>query len=86
MSPRSANRDARVERPGDQPELGFVGLISDTRRVIPPEALKALAGSCMVLHAGDVGDPDILHVLRCGNPDGNELRRVPPATTASRRT
>jgi putative phosphoesterase len=37
-----------------------VGVISDTHGLLRPEALAALSGSDRVIHAGDVGDPDIL--------------------------
>lgn len=37
-----------------------MGLISDTHGLLRPQALTALAGSDLVLHAGDVGKADIL--------------------------
>jgi hypothetical protein len=40
-----------------------VGLISDTHGLLRPEALAALAGSDHVIHAGDVGAPEILEAL-----------------------
>ena len=40
-----------------------VGLISDTHGLLRPEALAALRGSDFIIHAGDVGDPDILIAL-----------------------
>jgi putative phosphoesterase len=45
-----------------------VGVISDTHGVLRPQAAKALAGSQLVIHAGDVGQPHIL----------DELRRIAP--------
>lgn len=42
----------------------MVGLISDTHALLRPEALRALAGSELIIHAGDVGDPKILEELR----------------------
>jgi predicted phosphodiesterase len=47
-----------------------------------PEAFAVLAGSSLILHAGDVGDPAILTALEwiapvravCGNTDHGELR------------
>lgn len=64
---------------------GFVGLISDTHGLLRPDALAALAGSRLILHAGDVGDPAILTALEriapvravFGNTDRGELRRLP---------
>jgi len=40
-----------------------VGLISDTHGLLRPEALRALAGSELIVHAGDVGNPEILPAL-----------------------
>jgi uncharacterized protein len=37
-----------------------VGVISDTHGLLRPEAEAALAGCDRILHAGDIGDPDIL--------------------------
>lgn len=69
---------------------GFIGLISDTHGLLRPEALTALEGSRLILHAGDVGDPEILTALRRiapvravrGNTDGGVLRRQLPETEA----
>lgn len=41
-------------------EIVELGLISDTHGLLRSEALVALAGCARVLHAGDVGDPEIL--------------------------
>jgi putative phosphoesterase len=41
-----------------------VGLISDTHGLLRDEALEALRGSDLILHAGDVGKPEILTALR----------------------
>jgi putative phosphoesterase len=40
-----------------------IGLISDTHGLLRPEALQALRGSDLIIHAGDVGDPSILEAL-----------------------
>ena len=37
-----------------------IGILSDTHGLLRPEVLAALAGVDHILHAGDVGDPDIL--------------------------
>jgi putative phosphoesterase len=42
---------------------GFVGVISDTHGLVRPEALDALAGSELIIHAGDVGGPEVLEAL-----------------------
>ncbi|MGA9811248.1 MAG: metallophosphoesterase family protein [Terriglobales bacterium] len=41
----------------------FIGVISDTHGLLRPEALAALRGSDYIIHAGDIGDPDILKRL-----------------------
>ena len=41
-----------------------VGVISDTHGLLRPEAIAALADVDYILHAGDVGDPEILNRLR----------------------
>lgn len=45
-----------------------IGLISDTHGLLRPEALAALRGSELILHAGDIGDPAILQQLRALAP------------------
>jgi putative phosphoesterase len=42
---------------------GFVGVISDTHGLVRPEAVGALAGSELIIHAGDVGGPEVLEEL-----------------------
>ena len=42
---------------------GFVGVISDTHGLVRPEALEALKGSELIIHAGDVGGPEVLEEL-----------------------
>jgi putative phosphoesterase len=41
-----------------------VGVISDTHGLLRPEAVEALRGSAHILHAGDVGNPEVLAALR----------------------
>ena len=41
-----------------------VGVISDTHGLLRPEAVEALRGSSLILHAGDVGSPAVLDQLR----------------------
>jgi hypothetical protein len=40
-----------------------IGVISDTHGLIRPAALEALRGCDAIIHAGDVGDPQILPAL-----------------------
>lgn len=59
-----------------------VGLISDTHGLLRPEVFERLAGVERILHAGDVGGPEILADLEAiapvaavtGNTDGWDLR------------
>ena len=41
-----------------------IGVISDTHGLLRPEALRALRGVELILHAGDVGAPEVLEGLR----------------------
>jgi putative phosphoesterase len=43
--------------------LHRIGVIADTHGLVRPEALAALAGVERILHAGDIGGPDVLHAL-----------------------
>ncbi len=64
-----------------------VGVISDTHGLVRPEALAALRGSELILHAGDVGGPSVLAALRAlapvvavrGNCDRGDWSRTLPA-------
>ncbi|MBD9483547.1 metallophosphoesterase family protein [Pseudomonas sp. PDM14] len=41
-----------------------IGLISDTHGLLRPEALAALQGCAHIVHAGDIGNPQIIERLR----------------------
>jgi putative phosphoesterase len=41
----------------------LIGVTSDTHGLLRPEALKALRGAQYIIHAGDVGAPEILEEL-----------------------
>ncbi|MCK7577391.1 MAG: metallophosphatase family protein [Chromatiales bacterium] len=66
----------------------IIGVISDTHGLLRPEALAALEGSELILHAGDVGDLRILDELAriapvhavYGNTDWGEVRGRLPRT------
>jgi putative phosphoesterase len=45
-----------------------IGVISDTHGLVRPEALRALAGAALIVHAGDVGGPEVLDALRALAP------------------
>ena len=42
----------------------LIGVISDTHGLLRPEAVEALRGSEHLIHAGDVGEPEILEQLK----------------------
>src|SRR5580704_14718859 len=48
--------------------LTLIGLISDTHGLLRPEALRALEGSELIIHAGDVGKPEVLEELKALAP------------------
>jgi len=41
-----------------------IGLISDTHGLLRPQALRALEGSDLIIHAGDVGAPRLIEALK----------------------
>lgn len=45
-----------------------IGLISDTHGLLRPEAVWALAGVEQIIHAGDIGEPQIIEALRSVAP------------------
>lgn len=45
-----------------------IGLISDTHGLLRPQALAALQGCDQLIHAGDIGKPEILDALRAIAP------------------
>jgi hypothetical protein len=64
----------------------IIGVISDTHGLLRPEALDALSGSDHIIHAGDIGKPEILDRLKQiapvtavrGNVDtGSWARKIP---------
>lgn len=65
-----------------------VGLISDTHGLLRPEALKFLRGADRIIHAGDIGTPEILEHLSAiapvtavrGNNDTGRWARAVPLT------
>lgn len=44
-------------------DASTIGLISDTHGLLRQEAMAALQGSDLIIHAGDVGNPEIIHRL-----------------------
>ena len=66
-----------------------IGIISDTHGLLRPEAERRLAGVDHIVHAGDIGRPEIVGALRRiapvtairGNVDSGEWAREYPETT-----
>lgn len=67
-------------------EAGPIGLISDTHGLVRPEALAALKGSELIVHAGDIGKPEVLDALetiapvlavRGNNDRGSWANKIP---------
>ncbi|WP_027535547.1 metallophosphoesterase family protein [Bradyrhizobium sp. WSM3983] len=65
-----------------------IGIISDTHGLLRPEAERGLTGVDHIIHAGDIGRPEIVDALRCiapvtairGNVDCGEWAREYPDT------
>lgn len=67
-----------------------VGVISDTHGLVRPEAIAALKGSELILHAGDIGKPEVLEQLnriapviavRGNNDTGDWAETIPERKT-----
>jgi putative phosphoesterase len=66
----------------------LIGVISDTHGVVRDAAAEALRGCELIIHAGDVGGPDVLERLRAiaptiavrGNNDKGTWANALPAT------
>ena len=66
----------------------LIGVISDTHGLLRPEAVEALQGSQHIIHAGDIGDQEILERLSAiapvtairGNVDKGAWARKFPET------
>ena len=63
-----------------------IGVISDTHGLLRPEALEALRGSDLILHAGDIGSTQVLEglealspvtAIRGNNDEAAWARRIP---------
>ena len=65
-----------------------IGVISDTHGLLRPQAVEALQGMDLIVHAGDIGEPKILEDLERiapvravrGNTDRGEWARALPLT------
>lgn len=69
-----------------------IGLISDTHGLLRPEAVERLRGAAHLVHAGDIGQPDVLAALSAlapltavrGNNDKGSWARAIAATETVR--
>jgi putative phosphoesterase len=68
----------------------ILGVISDTHGLLRPQAIAALAGSDLIIHAGDVGKPEVIDrlggvattfVVRGNIDNGSWAARLPPTRT-----
>jgi putative phosphoesterase len=96
-SPRNSSAKNQASSTGKNPKNlagnapRKIGLISDTHGLLRKEALDALRGSDLIIHAGDVGDAKILEVLRRiapvvavrGNVDTAEWAKTLPETAVA---
>jgi putative phosphoesterase len=64
----------------------LIGVISDTHGLLRPDAVEALRGAERIIHAGDIGAPDVLTALaaiapvtavRGNNDKGAWAKRIP---------
>lgn len=46
----------------------MIGIISDTHGLVRPQVIGALAGAELIIHAGDIGSPDVLKTLEAIAP------------------
>ena len=75
----------RPRGPGPVATRLTVGVVSDTHGLVRPEAIEALRGSDVILHAGDIGGSHVLQELGeiapvipvRGNVDGGWARLLP---------
>ena len=67
----------------------IIGIISDTHGLMRPEAIAALHGSSVIIHAGDIGNESVLRTLegiapvyavRGNNDTGDWAATIPIAT------
>jgi len=65
--------------------LKIIGVISDTHGLLRPSAAAALQGCDVIVHAGDIGNPEVLQALRGlapvtavrGNVDAGWAKKIP---------
>jgi uncharacterized protein len=65
-------------------DITLIGLISDTHGLLREEAVHALRGSDLIIHAGDVGKPEVIEILSTVAPVVAVRGNVDKGTWASR--
>ena len=68
----------------------MIGIISDTHGLVRPQVIEALTGAELIIHAGDIGSPDVLKTLEAiapvvavrGNNDQDPWATMIPLTNA----
>jgi putative phosphoesterase len=83
----SRNLRRKITRP-----VRLIGLISDTHGLVRPQALEALRGVDLIIHAGDIGKSAVLdvlkpiaplHVIKGNNDRGAWAKKLPDTKTIS---
>lgn len=72
----------------------MIGVISDTHGLVRPQVMEALTGAELILHAGDIGNVDVLKTLeriapvsavRGNNDQGSWADQIPLTTVVEHR-
>jgi hypothetical protein len=73
----------------------MIGIISDTHGLVRPEVIEALRGAELIIHAGDIGNADVLKTLervapvvavRGNNDHGSWAERIPLTNVVEHRS
>src|SRR6476620_10839742 len=62
--------DTEKNSEGSRSRPVIIGVVSDTHGLLRPEAVEFLRGSEHIIHAGDIGAPEIVH----------EMEKIAPVT------
>src|SRR5262245_6561269 len=68
-APAGARATRRLSRcPDSRPARTLIGVVSDTHGLLRPEAVRRLRGVDRIVHAGDIGAPEVLRALEAIAP------------------
>ena len=67
LASRGGRGRPRARGPGPVAPKLTVGVVSDTHGLVRPEAIEALRGSDVILHAGDIGGSHVLAGARASS-------------------